>query len=342
MVHRIFETRPNAHILSYDLLTYAGNLANLNAFKDHKHHTFIKADIGDVGALKSALEHFKPNFIIHLAAETHVDRSIKDGHAFINTNVTAHAKFLEELRIYYQNLSQNEQSEFKFIHISTDEVFGELSSSCPSFTEQTPYSPRSPYAASKASGDHLTRAWHHTYDLPSIILNCSNNYGPYQYPEKLIPLMILNALAEKPLPVYGRGEQIRDWLNVNDHCDAILYALKNGKSGETYCIGGNNEKPNIDIVRSICTLLDHYEPRENGESYSKLITYVEDRPGHDFRYAIDSTKAKNELGWKAGIDFAKGLEETVLWYLNNQDWCIKVQNTEYRNWLELNYADRAK
>lgn len=328
-----------AAVINLDKLTYAGNLENLSDLPGERLE-FVHGDICDSALVKGLLARRRPRAIIHFAAESHVDRSIHGPDAFITTNVVGTSCLLECTRDYWQRLPADEQAAFRFIHVSTDEVYGMLTPEEPAFTEQHPFRPNSPYAASKAASDHIARAWHHTYGLPVITTNCSNNYGPYQFPEKLIPLMIHNALAGKPLPVYGDGLQVRDWLHVEDHCDAIRSTLATGRLGETYNIGGNSEKPNIAVVQTICDLLDAERPRADGKSYRTQIAFVTDRPGHDRRYAIDSTKIQSELGWTPRETFESGLRKTVRWYLANQVWTERVISGAYRDWIEKNYAAR--
>lgn len=328
LAHYIRSKEPESIIISYDKLTYAGNRVNLKDLENDTLHHFVHGDICDGSLLQKTLNHYTPHAIFHLAAETHVDRSIVDSYDFIQTNVVGQKTILDASLQYYKDMQSHAQKDFRFIHISTDEVFGELNANDPKFSESTPYAPRSPYSASKAASDHLTRAWFNTYGLPTIILNCSNNYGPHQYPEKLIPLMIQNALNEVPLPVYGDGQQIRDWLYVEDHCNAIYTAANHGQIGETYCVGGNNEIKNIDVITIICEHLDTIRPRSNNTSYKDLICFVSDRPGHDYRYAIDSRKIQTELGWYAGTDFADGLRRTIHWYLDNGDWCQLIEHRQ--------------
>lgn len=316
-------------ILNFDKLTYAGNLDTLKSIQSHHSYKFIQGDICNRKAVKNALFEFQPAAIINFAAESHVDRSIDGPFEFIKTNILGTAVLLDEVNDYYKTLSEDKKSKFRFLHISTDEVFGSLGNDG-YFTEKTPYDPSSPYSASKASSDHLVRAWNRTFGLPVLITNCSNNYGPYQFPEKMIPLMILRCLEEKYLPVYGKGEQIRDWLFVGDHCDAICSVLINGHIGETYNIGGNNEIKNIDIVKIICEKMDKYFPRKNGGKYDELITYVTDRPGHDFRYAIDASKITNELNWQPKESFETGIEKTIHWYLDNRAWWKSIQDNTYQ------------
>jgi dTDP-glucose 4,6-dehydratase len=326
-------------VVSLDALTYAGNLANVAGLKNHPAHTFMRGDIGDRALIDHLLQENRPRAIVHFAAESHVDRSIHGPGAFVRTNIEGTFVLLEAAREYWSALSGSERAAFRFHHVSTDEVYGSLQPSDPAFTEQHPYQPNSPYAASKAASDHLVRAWHHTYGLPVVTTNCSNNYGPFQFPEKLIPLMIVNTLAGKPLPVYGDGLQVRDWLYVGDHCSALRTVLERGRVGEVYNIGGWNEQPNIEIVRSICRLLDELRPDPAG-SYSRLITYVKDRPGHDRRYAIDARKIERELGWRPAETFESGLRKTVQWYLDNPDWIAGVQSGAYREWISTHYADQ--
>jgi len=313
----------NNKILNLDNLTYAGNLDNLSSISDYPNYQFIQGDICHKKTISKILTEFKPDALVHFAAESHVDRSIEGPMAFIQTNIVGTATILEAALKYWQ------ETNFRFLHVSTDEVFGSLDNKG-FFTESTPYDPSSPYSASKASSDHLVRAWHHTYGLPTLITNCSNNYGPCQFPEKLIPLMIANCIDEKPLPVYGKGLNIRDWLYVEDHCDAIDAILRRGVIGETYNIGGNNEIRNIDIVKTICSVLDVLSPRVTGNPYNELITYVKDRPGHDFRYAIDASKIKNDLGWVPKETFETGIRKTIQWYLKNEDWWRRIQNGTYK------------
>jgi len=317
------------NVINLDKLTYAGNLNNLLDIQKDERYIFIQGDICDHNCVRNIFKEYIPNVVVHFAAESHVDRSIDGPQQFIQTNIIGTSVLLQESLDYYIYLNESFRSKFKFHHISTDEVFGSLGEDG-YFSESTAYDPSSPYSASKASSDHLVRAWHRTFGLPVTISNCSNNYGPYQFPEKLIPLMILNCLAEKPLPVYGTGENVRDWLYVQDHCDAINMVLQKGIIGETYNVGGNNEIPNIQIVRDICTILDEVKPAESGNSYHQLITFVKDRPGHDFRYAIDSTKIKQDLGWQPHETFQSGLRKTINWYLDNKDWWIKTQENIYQ------------
>lgn len=317
-------------VLNIDKLTYAGNLESLKEIEDSSRYQFQRIDICDAEDLESAIESFKPNLVMHLAAESHVDRSIDGPAEFINTNIVGTYTLLEVARKYWQGLNAEEKSAFRFHHISTDEVYGDLAGTTDLFTESTPYAPSSPYSASKASSDHLVRAWHRTYDFPVLITNCSNNYGPYHFPEKLIPLVILNALDGKELPIYGKGDQIRDWLYVEDHARALYKVVTEGVIGETYNIGGHNEKQNIEVVRSICKILDDLKPQTDNVSYESLIAFVKDRPGHDLRYAIDASKIESELGWTPEETFETGIRKTVNWYLNNLEWCRRVQDGSYQ------------
>ncbi len=328
----------NEAILNLDKLTYSGNLANLASLNGNPHHIFVQGDITDGSLIEGLLIKHQPRAVIHFAAESHVDRSIHGPEDFIQTNIVGTFRLLEAVRAYWSKLPQADQENFRFLHVSTDEIYGSLSPDAPAFTERNPHEPNSPYSASKAASDHLVRAYHHTYGLPTLTTNCSNNYGPFHFPEKLIPLMIVNALAGKPLPIYGDGQQIRDWLYVKDHCRAICRVLEAGRIGETYNIGGWNEKQNIEIVNTLCTLLDELQPRADGRSYTEQITYVKDRPGHDRRYAIDATKLYTELGWKPTETFATGIRKTVQWYLDNPQWTSDVQSGAYRDWLNKQYA----
>jgi dTDP-glucose 4,6-dehydratase len=338
-------------VINLDALTYAGNLENLASIAQDPRHVFVRGDICDRDLIDRLLQTHRPRAIVHLAAESHVDRSIHGPGAFMRTNIDGTYTLLEAARAYWGGLEAEARSAFRFHHVSTDEVYGSLGPTDAPFTETHPYEPNSPYSASKAASDHLVRAWHHTYGLPVVTTNCSNNYGPFHFPEKLIPLMIVNALAGKPLPVYGDGMQVRDWLYVTDHCSAIRAVLARGRLGETYNIGGWNEKPNIEIVRTLCALLDELAPamargvRHTGTGqaishYAELITYVTDRPGHDRRYAIDARKIHSELGWKPAETFESGIRKTVQWYLDHLDWAQRVQSGAYREWLETNYAQR--
>ncbi len=327
-------------VLNLDKLTYAGNLDNLASLKDDARHIFVQGDIGDKSLVTDLLNKYQPRAIINFAAESHVDRSISGPDDFIQTNIVGTFNLLETTRAYWQLLQADQKATFRFLHISTDEVYGSLSPEAPAFTESHPYEPNSPYSASKAASDHLVRAYQHTYGLPTLTTNCSNNYGPYHFPEKLIPLMIVNALADNPLPVYGDGMQVRDWLYVKDHCSAIRRVLEAGRVGETYNVGGWNEKPNIEIVRLVCELLDELKPRADGKSYAAQITHVTDRPGHDRRYAIDASRIAKELGWKPQETFETGIRKTIAWYLDNSDWVNNVQRGAYREWLDNNYGNR--
>lgn len=328
-------------VINLDKLTYAGNLENLSSLDGDKRHLFVQGDIADTQLVERLLAEHAPRAILNFAAESHVDRSIHGPEDFIETNVVGTFRLLEAVRAYWKNLPVDAQQAFRFLHVSTDEVYGSLSKDDPAFTETHQYEPNSPYSASKAASDHLVRAYHHTYGLPVLTTNCSNNYGPYHFPEKLIPLMIVNALAGKALPVYGDGQQIRDWLYVKDHCSAIRRVLEAGAVGQVYNVGGWNEKPNLDIVRTICTLLDEQRPRPDGKPYSEQIAYVTDRPGHDRRYAIDARKLESELGWKPAETFETGIRKTVEWYLNNQEWVSNIQSGSYREWVEKNYSGRS-
>ncbi|MFT0621461.1 dTDP-glucose 4,6-dehydratase [Ectopseudomonas guguanensis] len=328
-------------VINLDKLTYAGNLENLASLEGDARHLFIQGDIGDSALLTRLLAEHQPRAILNFAAESHVDRSIHGPEDFIETNIVGTFRLLEAVRAYWNALELQAQQAFRFLHVSTDEVYGSLGKGEPAFTEKHQYEPNSPYSASKAASDHLVRAYHHTYGLPVLTTNCSNNYGPYHFPEKLIPLMIVNALAGKPLPVYGDGQQIRDWLYVKDHCSAIRRVLEAGVLGETYNVGGWNEKPNLEIVRTVCALLDELRPRADGQPYQQQIAYVTDRPGHDRRYAIDATKLATELGWKPAETFETGIRKTVQWYLDNQTWVNNVLSGDYRQWMETNYRGRS-
>jgi len=327
-------------IINIDNLTYAGNLESLTSIENNEQYTFVHGDIADKELFHKLLEKHQPRAVINFAAESHVDRSIHEPEAFVQTNVMGTFNLLESVRTYWNTLEKEQKDNFRFLHISTDEVYGSLEKDEPAFTETHRYEPNSPYSASKAASDHLVRSYHHTYGLPVLTTNCSNNYGPYHFPEKLIPLMIVNALAGKDLPIYGDGQQIRDWLFVKDHCSAIRRVLDAGRVGEVYNVGGWNEMPNIDIVNTVCILLDELSPREDKASYSKQITYVTDRLGHDRRYAIDARKIEKELGWKPVETFETGIRKTVQWYLDNQDWVSNVQSGSYRDWLTKNYQER--
>lgn len=318
------------HVLNVDKLTYAGNLESLSLVQQSDQYQFSQTDICNETAIEALFHEFQPNVVMHLAAESHVDRSIDGPAAFMQTNIIGTYTLLEVARKYWLNLDEKTKKNFRFHHISTDEVYGDLEGTTDLFTEATPYQPSSPYSASKASSDHLVRAWHRTYGLPVIVTNCSNNYGPYHFPEKLIPLVILNALDEKPLPIYGNGQQIRDWLFVEDHARALYKVVTEGRKGETYNIGGHNEKRNIEVVKTICTILDELKPKADGQLYESLITFVKDRPGHDLRYAIDAEKIQKELNWCPQETFETGIRKTVEWYLNNLDWCRRVQDGSYQ------------
>lgn len=327
-------------VINLDKLTYAGNLENLNSLDGDARHLFVHGDIGDSALIERLLAEHQPRAIVNFAAESHVDRSIHGPEDFIETNIVGTFRLLEAVRAHWKGLAPDAQQAFRFLHVSTDEVYGSLGKNEPAFNEHHQYEPNSPYSASKAASDHLVRAYHHTYGLPVLTTNCSNNYGPYHFPEKLIPLMIVNALAGKDLPVYGDGQQIRDWLYVKDHCSAIRRVLEAGTVGEVYNVGGWNEKPNLDIVHTVCALLDELRPRADGQPYQQQIAYVTDRPGHDRRYAIDATKLADELGWKPAETFETGIRKTVQWYLDNQPWVANIQSGSYREWVEKNYAGR--
>jgi dTDP-glucose 4,6-dehydratase len=329
-----------SRIVNLDLLTYAGNAANLTRLDDDERHVLVRGDICDAELVRSLLREHRPKAVVHFAAESHVDRSIVSPEAFIRTNVHGTFVLLEQTREYWRALTETDRTTFRFLHVSTDEVYGTLGADDPAFCETTPYAPNSPYAASKAGSDHLARSYFHTFGLPVLTTNCSNNYGPFQFPEKLIPLMVLNALEGKPLPVYGDGKNVRDWLFVEDHCAAIRAVLERGRPGETYNIGGNSERANIDVVTAICDLVDELRPSAGGAPRRKLITYVSDRPGHDRRYAIDARKIANELGWKPAEKFESGLRKTVEWYLTNSEWIGNVRTGAYREWIAKNYAER--
>ncbi len=326
-------------VVNLDALTYAGNRHSLYALAVDSRHVFVHGDICDRALVESLMARHRPRAILHFAAESHVDRSIHGPAAFVRTNVEGTFALLEAARAYWSKLPGGEREAFRFLHVSTDEVYGSLGPQDPGFAETTPYAPNSPYSASKAASDHLVRAWHHTYGLPVLTTNCSNNYGPYQFPEKLIPLIVVNALAGKPLPLYGDGMNVRDWLYVGDHCSAIREVLARGRPGETYNVGGNSERTNLQIVRAVCALLDELRPDPMG-SRERLITFVADRPGHDRRYAIDARKLERELGWRPHESFESGLERTVRWYLENETWVRNVQSGAYRDWVETNYSTR--
>ena len=325
-------------VVNLDKLTYAGNLATLDSLKHDSRHLFVHGDIGDQALVKQLLYEYKPRAIVNFAAESHVDRSIHGPVDFIQTNIMGTFNLLECAREYWNGLDLDAKAAFRFHHVSTDEVYGSLSATDSAFTEKNPYEPNSPYSASKAASDHLVRAWFHTYCFPVVTTNCSNNYGPYHFPEKLIPLVILNALNGKPLPIYGDGQQVRDWLYVGDHCAAIREVLARGALGETYNIGGWNEKANIDVVKTVCQILDQLKPRADGKCYAEQITFVKDRPGHDRRYAIDASKIERELGWRPTETFETGIRKTVQWYLDNLQWVDGVVSGSYRDWLDKQYS----
>lgn len=327
-------------VVNLDKLTYAGNLENLASLQGDGRHCFVRGDIADGDLLGRLLAEHQPRAVINFAAESHVDRSIHGPEDFIQTNVVGTFRLLEAVRACWNGMGPAEKSGFRFLHVSTDEVYGTLDADAPAFTEAHRYEPNSPYSASKAASDHLVRAYHHTYGLPVLTTNCSNNYGPYHFPEKLIPLVIHNALAGKPLPIYGDGQQIRDWLFVKDHCSAIRRVLEAGRVGETYNIGGWNEKANLEVVQTLCALLDELSPRADGGAYAGQITFVKDRPGHDRRYAIDASKTERELGWRPTETFESGIRKTVQWYLDNPGWVANVTSGAYRNWLSTNYDAR--
>lgn len=329
-------------VVNLDKLTYAGNLANLAEIEHQPEHVFVHGDIGNRALVDALLKQYQPRAIVNFAAESHVDRSIHAPGEFIQTNIVGTFNLLEATRAYWGGLNDVNKDKFRFLHVSTDEVYGSLSATDPAFKETNTYQPNSPYSASKAASDHLVRAYHHTYGLPVLTTNCSNNYGPYHFPEKLIPLVIHNALAGKPLPIYGNGQQVRDWLYVGDHCAAIRRVLEAGRVGEVYNIGGWNEKPNIEVVKTLCRMLDAKKPRADGKSYLDQIAFVEDRLGHDQRYAIDASKLANELGWKPVETFETGIEKTVNWYLSHQDWVSNVTSGEYKNWVSTNYTERGE
>lgn len=324
-------------VLTLDKLTYAGNPENLASLKDNAAHKLVQGDIGDFELVSRLLAEHKPRAVLNFAAESHVDRSIHGPGEFIQTNIVGTFHLLEAVRAYWNGLPEDERNAFRFLHVSTDEVYGSLEKDDPAFSETNRYEPNSPYSASKAASDHLVRAYHHTYGLPVLTTNCSNNYGPYHFPEKLIPLVIHNALAGKPLPIYGDGQQIRDWLYVKDHCAAIRRVLANGQLGETYNVGGWNEKANLDVVHTLCALLDELSPRADGQPYKNQITFVKDRPGHDQRYAIDASRLERELGWKPAETFDSGIRKTVQWYLANQDWVANITSGAYRDWVKTQY-----
>ena len=325
-------------LINLDKLTYAGNLQNLQSLQGDDRHVFVHGDMGDEALVQKLLQTHRPRAVLNFAAESHVDRSIHGPGEFIQTNIVGTFALLQAVRAYWGGLDGQQQAAFRFLHVSTDEVYGSLEPGAAAFTETHRYEPNSPYSASKAASDHLVRAYHHTYGLPVLTTNCSNNYGPYHFPEKLIPLMIVNAQADKPLPVYGDGQQIRDWLYVKDHCSAIRRVLEAGTPGETYNVGGCNEMANIDIVQTVCALLDELKPRADGQSYAAQITYVADRPGHDRRYAIDARKIERELGWRPAETFATGIRKTLQWYLDHPEWVAGVQSGAYRDWIQQQYG----
>jgi dTDP-glucose 4,6-dehydratase len=327
-------------VVNLDKLTYAGNPGNLRSLREHPGHRFVRGDIGDGVLVEQLLTEHRPRAIVHFAAESHVDRSIYGPADFIETNIGGTFRLLEAARSYWNDLAAGERQQFRFLHVSTDEVYGTLAPTDAPFTEVTAYAPNSPYAASKAASDHLVRAYHHTYGLPTVTTNCSNNYGPFQFPEKLIPLMINNALQGKPLPVYGDGQQVRDWLYVGDHCAAVRTVLEQGRLGETYNIGGWNEQANLNVIHTLCAILDERSPTSPVRPHASLITYVTDRPGHDRRYAIDASKIERELGWRPRETFETGIRKTVDWYLENAEWVASVQSGEYQKWIERNYGAR--
>ena len=324
-------------VINLDLLTYAGNLENLESIKDDSRHIFVRGDIGDSKVVTSLLNQHKPRAVLNFAAESHVDRSIHGPEDFIQTNVVGTFHLLESVRAYWSGLTGDQKENFRFLHVSTDEVYGTLGPKDPPFKETTPYAPNSPYSASKAASDHLVRAYHHTYGLPVLTTNCSNNYGPYHFPEKLIPLCLHNALNGRPLPIYGDGLQVRDWLYVKDHCSAIRCVLADGRVGETYNVGGWNEKPNLEVINTLCEILGELAPRADGKSYKTQITFVKDRAGHDRRYAIDAGKIERELQWKPAETFETGIRKTVEWYLGHQEWVANVVSGDYRSWVEKQY-----
>jgi dTDP-glucose 4,6-dehydratase len=328
----------NEDVVSLDLLTYAGNLENLSSLNSNPHHHFIQGNISDRELVSQLLQKYRVRAVLNFAAESHVDRSILSPGDFIETNIVGTYNLLESVRDYWDGLDEQHKKDFRFLHVSTDEVYGSLNKTDPAFSEMNRYEPNSPYSASKAASDHLVRAWHHTYGLPVVTTNCSNNYGPFHFPEKLIPLCILNALNGKPLPIYGDGQQVRDWLYVKDHCSAIRTLLEKGKLGETYNIGGWNEKANLDVVKTLCGILDELKPKLDGTKYESQITYVKDRPGHDRRYAIDARKLEKELSWKPEEIFETGIRKTVEWYLANETWVNHVLSGEYKHWVEKQYT----
>ena len=327
-------------VLNLDKLTYAGNLGNLASLQGNPLHQFVRGDIADRALVRRLLQEQKPRAIVHFAAESHVDRSIHGPAEFIHTNIVGTFNLLEESRAFWSELPEPRKSEFRFLHVSTDEVYGSLAPDAPAFREESRYAPNSPYSASKAASDHLVRAYSQTYAMPAITTNCSNNYGPYQFPEKLVPLMIANALDGKPLPIYGDGQNVRDWLYVGDHCSAVRAVLRQGVLAETYNIGGCNEMTNLEVVRTLCDVLDTLAPAASGKSYRELVTFVKDRPGHDRRYALDARKIERELDWKPAETFATGIRKTVTWYLEHSNWIAEVTTGAYRDWVDLNYAAR--
>ena len=326
-------------VVNLDALTYAGNLENLASLRGDARHVFVHGNIGDFELVAKLLVEHQPRAILNFAAESHVDRSIHGPEDFIQTNIVGTFRLLEAVRVYYGNLENTAKNRFRFLHVSTDEVYGSLEKNDPAFVETKRYEPNSPYSASKAASDHLVRAYHHTYGLPVLTTNCSNNYGPYHFPEKLIPLCINNALLGKPLPIYGNGQQIRDWLYVKDHCSAIRRVLEAGSVGEVYNVGGWNEKANLEVVRALCDILDELSPRADGKPYKEQITYVQDRPGHDQRYAINASKLERELGWKPAESFETGIRKTVQWYLGHRNWVQNVTSGAYKQWLGIHYGD---
>ncbi|HVO78824.1 MAG TPA: dTDP-glucose 4,6-dehydratase [Candidatus Bathyarchaeia archaeon] len=336
-VHQWLAREPGA-LINLDSLTYAGNLANLASVSEHPRYSFVHGDINDRDVVGRLFRQHQPAAIVHLAAESHVDRSIRGPEEFVRTNIQGTFSLLEEAKRYYGDLSGAEQRRFRFLHVSTDEVYGSLGESDAAFCETTAYAPNSPYAASKAASDHLVRAYHHTYGLPTLTTNCSNNYGPFQFPEKLIPLMVHNALRGETLPVYGDGHNVRDWLYVEDHCSAIRCVLRDGRPGETYNIGGRSERRNLDVVRAICGVLDEFRPKSPHVPHAQLITFVADRPGHDRRYAIDSSRIERELGWRPEVSFESGIRSTVAWYLEHPDWVASVTSGSYRDWIDTHYV----
>jgi dTDP-glucose 4,6-dehydratase len=342
-IQHLLSQRDDLHIINFDALTYSGNLDNLSAVQDSDNYQFIRGDICNQDGVSCLFQQYHFDAVVHFAAETHVDRSIKDPMRFIQTNVVGTANLLQAALGYWERLEAPSKASFRFLHVSTDEVFGTLGKDDPAFSETTPFAPNSPYAASKASGDLLVRSYFQTFNFPAVITNCSNNYGPYQFPEKLIPLIILNALNGKPLPVYGDGQQIRDWLYVEDHCRALEDVLEKGTLGETYNIGGDNQPANLEIVKTICTILDEFRPASDGQPHENLIQFVPDRPGHDRRYAMDTRKIEKTLGWRPLEDLQSGLRKTVIWYLENPEWVQKIlQRPSFQDWLQANYVRRGE